>query len=57
MTTIDDILKEQGFDSKEAATFLSIIDHAKTLQKGLALDQLKAYVNQQIEQLIDSYED
>lgn len=57
MTTIEKILEEQGFTPEEKDTFLEILSHAKTLQKNMSLDQLKAYMNQQIDKLGDKNED
>lgn len=57
MTKIEEILEEQGFSAEEKAVFLDMLSHAKTLQKNLSLDQLKPYMNEQIDKLIDKDED
>lgn len=57
MTTIEQILEEQGFTADEKEAFLDMLSHAKTLQKNMCLDQLKAYMNQQIDKLLDKDED
>lgn len=57
MTKIEEILEEQGFSAEEKVVFLDMLSHAKTLQKNLSLDQLKPYMNEQIDKLIDKDED
>jgi len=54
---IEQILEQQGFTADEKAAFLDMLGHAKTLQKNMSLDQLKAYMNQQIDKLLDKDED
>lgn len=53
MKTIDDILNEQGFEPKEKETFISMLSHAKMLQKNMGLDQLKSYMNEEIDKLLN----
>lgn len=57
MTSIEQILEEQGFNASEKAVFLDILNYAKTLQKNMNLDQLKAYMNQRIDKMLDQDED
>lgn len=57
MKTIDEILTEQEFTSAEKAVFIGMLSHAKTLQKSMNLDQLKQFMNQQIDKMLDNHED
>lgn len=49
--TIEDILDEQGFTSKEKEAFLEIIKEAKLLQQTTMLEDLKPFMNKKINEV------
>lgn len=48
---IEEILKQEEFNEKEAEAFKNIINYAKLCQQGRK-DNLQSYVNEQVEEVV-----
>lgn len=51
MKTIDDILKEQGFNDYEKKAFMEMINEAKLLQRTFLLEDLKEALSTKINEV------
>lgn len=48
---IEEVLKNEQFDEKEADSFKNIINYAKLCQQGKK-DNLQSYINEQVEEVV-----